>query len=199
MAIEAQGREVEALFWPDGRLHELEITVTEAEVPPSFVEAVPVQFARSHNLVGVGEENGSVRVATCNPFDFHPLDELALMTGKTVSLVLAPKSEITSLINKAYQTKVDVVDEMLDELADDLDDDGDLDLYVSNMFSSAGRRIVMQEELVRLARISHPRVVVDTAGLSPRATELANQLAHRIRELPEERVEAMLRLLTPGA
>jgi transcriptional regulator with XRE-family HTH domain len=55
------------------------------------------------------------------------------------------------------------------------------------------------EELVRLARISHPRVVVDTSGLSPRATELANQLARRIRDLPEERVEAMLRLLNPDA
>lgn len=51
------------------------------------------------------------------------------------------------------------------------------------------------EELVQLARLSHPRVVVDTSGLSPRATELANQLARRIRDLPEERVEAILRLL----
>lgn len=51
------------------------------------------------------------------------------------------------------------------------------------------------EELVQLARLSHPRVVVDTSGLSPRATELANQLARRIRELPEERVEAILRIL----
>ncbi|MBB3900422.1 helix-turn-helix domain-containing protein [Roseococcus suduntuyensis] len=55
------------------------------------------------------------------------------------------------------------------------------------------------EELVRLARISHPRVVVDTSGLSPRATELANQLARRIRDLPEERVEALLQELNkPG-
>jgi transcriptional regulator with XRE-family HTH domain len=51
------------------------------------------------------------------------------------------------------------------------------------------------EELVQLARLSHPRVVVDTSGLSPRATEMANQLARRIRDLPEERVEAILRLL----
>jgi transcriptional regulator with XRE-family HTH domain len=51
------------------------------------------------------------------------------------------------------------------------------------------------EELVQLARLSHPRVVVDTAGLSPEATELANRLARRIRELPEERVREMLALL----
>jgi len=54
------------------------------------------------------------------------------------------------------------------------------------------------EEMVRLARISHPRVVVDTSGLSPRATELANLLARRIRDLPEDRVDALLRLLNEG-
>ena len=51
------------------------------------------------------------------------------------------------------------------------------------------------EELVRLARLSHPRVVVDTSGLSPQATELANRLARRIRDLPEARVAELLALL----
>jgi transcriptional regulator with XRE-family HTH domain len=36
------------------------------------------------------------------------------------------------------------------------------------------------EEITRLARLSHPRVVVDTSGLSPAATELANKLAENI-------------------
>ena len=39
------------------------------------------------------------------------------------------------------------------------------------------------EELQRLAEVSDPRVVVDTAGLEPEATELANLLAQRIRGL----------------
>ena len=51
------------------------------------------------------------------------------------------------------------------------------------------------EELVRLARLSHPRVVVDTAGLSPQATELANRLARTIRDLPPARVSALLAML----
>ncbi len=51
------------------------------------------------------------------------------------------------------------------------------------------------EEMVALARLSHPRVVVDTAGLSPAATRLANELARRIRDLPEERVRDLLALL----
>ncbi|MER2606931.1 MAG: helix-turn-helix domain-containing protein [Siculibacillus sp.] len=39
------------------------------------------------------------------------------------------------------------------------------------------------EELQRLAEMSDPRVVVDTSGLEPEATELANLLAQRIRGL----------------
>ena len=51
------------------------------------------------------------------------------------------------------------------------------------------------DELMRLARVSHPRVTVDTAGLSAEATELANLLAERIRKLPPERVKRLLDLL----
>lgn len=41
------------------------------------------------------------------------------------------------------------------------------------------------DELKALADLSDPRVTVETAGLSPRATELANRLARRIAELDE--------------
>jgi transcriptional regulator with XRE-family HTH domain len=51
------------------------------------------------------------------------------------------------------------------------------------------------DELMRLARLSHPRITVDTAGLSAEATELANLLAERIRKLAPERVEKLLDLL----
>lgn len=56
------------------------------------------------------------------------------------------------------------------------------------------------DELARLARLSDPRVVVNTAGLPAGHTELANRLAARIRDLPPETVTGMLRLLDgPGA
>jgi transcriptional regulator with XRE-family HTH domain len=60
------------------------------------------------------------------------------------------------------------------------------------------------EELQRLARLSHPRVVVDTAGLSPVKTELANLLAERIKALPDATVVRVIEQLkaprrkTPG-
>ena len=48
------------------------------------------------------------------------------------------------------------------------------------------------EELQRLADLSHPRVTVDTSGLSPQATEFANRLAERIAELPEDALARMM-------
>jgi len=48
------------------------------------------------------------------------------------------------------------------------------------------------EELRQLAEISDPRVVLDTGGLSPKATELANRLAARIRDLDDARLDTLL-------
>ena len=48
------------------------------------------------------------------------------------------------------------------------------------------------EALQKIAALSHPRVVVETAGLSPEATELANRLADRIGTLPEQVVTRWL-------
>jgi transcriptional regulator with XRE-family HTH domain len=47
------------------------------------------------------------------------------------------------------------------------------------------------EELSQLAKLSHPRVVVDTAGLTPEQTALANRLAQSIKRLPPETVAAL--------
>jgi transcriptional regulator with XRE-family HTH domain len=52
------------------------------------------------------------------------------------------------------------------------------------------------EELKNLAELSHPKVTLDTSGLSPAHTELANRLGHSIRDLPEETVARLLAVLS---
>lgn len=87
------------------------------------------------------------------------------------------------------------------------------DLQISSAFLSAlehGHRgrpqpgLVMQianyfeliwddvEDLKELADLSHPRVVVATGGLTPKATRLANLLARHIAELSDENMDAIL-------
>ncbi len=51
------------------------------------------------------------------------------------------------------------------------------------------------DELERLAQVSNPRIVIDTSGLTPRATEFANRLAKQIGGLKETDLEKLLTLL----
>ncbi len=90
-------------------------------VPEEFAVKVPVSVSRNHNLVAVGREGASWKVATCYPLDTHPMDEMARMLGGDALPVLASKGDITSLINRAYQQKVDMVSEMIEGIKiDDL-------------------------------------------------------------------------------
>ena len=51
------------------------------------------------------------------------------------------------------------------------------------------------DELKALAELSDPRVTIDTAGLSPVATELANRLAAGIDTLSDAEIDRILALL----
>ena len=52
------------------------------------------------------------------------------------------------------------------------------------------------EEVTRLARISHPRITIDTSGLNPLATELANRLADEIGKLESQTLNELLAVLS---
>ena len=52
------------------------------------------------------------------------------------------------------------------------------------------------EELKRLAALSQPKVSLDTAGLSPQATEMANRLKRSLSRLSEEQISAILKTIS---
>jgi transcriptional regulator with XRE-family HTH domain len=45
------------------------------------------------------------------------------------------------------------------------------------------------EEIKELAALSHPKITVNTAGLNPKATELANLLAENIEQMDVETLD----------
>ena len=94
------------------------------------------------------------------------------------------------------------------------------DLHVSAAYLSAlehGRRgrpspgLVMQilgyfnviwddaEAVKALARVSKPKVRIDTGGLSPLATELVNRLRDRIGTLSEDQLQRLLEIVETSA
>jgi transcriptional regulator with XRE-family HTH domain len=55
------------------------------------------------------------------------------------------------------------------------------------------------DELVRLADLSHPRVTIDTAGLEPEATLLANRLAREVGLLEDADLRRLAAVLDEAA
>lgn len=51
------------------------------------------------------------------------------------------------------------------------------------------------EEIEALARLSHPKITIDTSELSPEATEVANRLAETIHRLDEAELKKILKVL----
>jgi len=101
--------------------YEFRKSLDGTKVPGTFVDSVPVNFARNYNLVALESGDGVLKVATCSPLDPHPMDDLAAMIGTEVDAVLAPRQEITTLIARAYRHKADGVDEALDAVSEDGD------------------------------------------------------------------------------
>ncbi len=92
--------------------------LSTASIPQEFMTKVPMQFARNHCVAALSMRDGTVTVATAAPLDLHPLDDLASMLGSTVEPVVATKSEILNLINRAYEAEA-AVEEMIHELEDE--------------------------------------------------------------------------------
>ncbi|MEY4673861.1 MAG: hypothetical protein RL148_1645 [Planctomycetota bacterium] len=93
-------------------------TLEGVNVPSRFIQQVSVQFSRTHGLIAIGEADGIVKVASSRPFDVQPMDDLATMLNSSVEAVLATRSEIAGLINRAYRHKADGVDEALEDIED---------------------------------------------------------------------------------
>ena len=75
--------------------------LAEAQVDLSLLKDFPPKMLHRQALFPVRRENGSLVVATSDPFDLYPLDELSASTGLTVIPVLASRTEIAKLIKAA--------------------------------------------------------------------------------------------------
>ncbi|VAV94580.1 Transcriptional regulator, Xre family [hydrothermal vent metagenome] len=51
------------------------------------------------------------------------------------------------------------------------------------------------EEIEELARLSHPRITVDSAGLPPETVAMVNQMARKIQNLSPVQVAAIAKIL----
>jgi general secretion pathway protein E/type IV pilus assembly protein PilB len=82
------------------------------------------------NMVPISRQNGTLTVATSDPFDLYAFDELRLLTGLAIQPVLATEDEIAKVIKANYGVGGDTLDEMMTAT------NGDEDLSITGTASA---------------------------------------------------------------
>ena len=70
-------------------------------VEPSFYERISVKLMQRHPFVPIAEVQARLRVAVPDPQDLLGLDELELLLGRELELVVSPKSAILTALERS--------------------------------------------------------------------------------------------------
>ncbi len=91
--------------------------IDEALLDPALVSSLPVEWARSHVMLPVRWKDG-VGVLTNDPSAIARLDDLSLLLGAELALVLAPRDAILKAIERCYFRKTDTTQDLLKDMAE---------------------------------------------------------------------------------
>jgi general secretion pathway protein E len=77
---------------------------------------VPLAFARQHKLVPIRTENDAVLVATSNPLDLQPLDDVSALLHAPVEAVISTEAEILGALNRLYDSGSPTAAKVIEDL-----------------------------------------------------------------------------------
>jgi general secretion pathway protein E/type IV pilus assembly protein PilB len=95
------------------------VDLTNVTVEPETLEAMPLKLVHRRTLMPLSRNNGTLVVATGDPFDVYALDELQTLTGLHVQSVLASPREIQRLIKTHFGVGGETVSAMVQERSKD--------------------------------------------------------------------------------
>lgn len=72
------------------------------DIPEDIIHSIPESVARRQTLIPIARENNVLTVAMADPFNVFALDDIKVMSGFDVQVVIASEPDIKSAINKYY-------------------------------------------------------------------------------------------------
>lgn len=86
----------------------LDTNEVEIDIDEEVMSKVPQNFFASNGVFPFQRTDGTIKIATSNPFDVLVRDQLARMTGCRVESFLAPKGWVSNAIERHYKTAVTI-------------------------------------------------------------------------------------------
>src|ERR1019366_1222835 len=120
------------------------VDLTKVTVEPEALQVMPTKLVHRRNLMPLSRLNGSLVVATGDPFDVYAIDELQTLTGLHVHPVLASPREISRLIKTHFGVGGETVTAMVQERKEDIELLEDLDADDSEIAKQAQEASVVR-------------------------------------------------------
>lgn len=97
------------------------IDLTKVTIEPDTLKEMPLRMVHRRSIIPLNRENGTLTVATGDPFDVYSLDELSTLTGLHIHPVLASTREITRLIKLHFGVGGETVTALVQERGDEIE------------------------------------------------------------------------------
>jgi general secretion pathway protein E/type IV pilus assembly protein PilB len=152
------------------------IDLSQREVSDETLQAMPIKLVHRRNLMPISRENGTLVVATGNPYDVYALDELQTVTGLNVVPVLASPKEISRLIRVHFGVGGDTVAALAAETKEEVELLEDIEADDSELAKQAQEASVVK--LVNEILIEAANERASDIHVEPQENEL--QIRYRI-------------------
>lgn len=97
------------------------------DIDEEVIKSVPESIARHQTLIPIALEGKTLTIAMSDPLNVFAIDDLRLMTGKEISVVIASETEIKNGIEKYYGAKGSMED-IVKEMELSVKDDGNVEI-----------------------------------------------------------------------
>ncbi|HZW11355.1 MAG TPA: GspE/PulE family protein [Phycisphaerales bacterium] len=94
------------------QFHMQVVDLASIEVEPKLLESLPSKLVYRQGCVPISRRDDRLVVATSDPFGLDALDELRLVTGCAIDVVLADEDDLRKFIRVHYGVGTDTLDQM---------------------------------------------------------------------------------------
>jgi len=77
------------------------------KIQPSVINLVPAEFALRHCVLPLQQQNGSLTVAAVDPTDLQVFDDLRMLTGCEIEVVMARRKELLENIERYFGASIE--------------------------------------------------------------------------------------------
>ncbi len=89
------------------------VDISDIEIDPELLRLTPSKVVHRDRVIPIDRHDGTIRVATSNPFNLYAFDELRMLMRAKIETVLATGEEISRVIKQHFGVGGDTVEQMI--------------------------------------------------------------------------------------